>query len=345
MNLKSITILLLAGIILFSCQPAPSSKEMDNNNSNNSEQPATTNNSQANQQSSVSDTNSDNLQPASTPAFDWQGHRGARGLVPENTISSFIKALEYPSITTLELDVVISKDSQVVVSHEPWMSHQICNKPNGRPVSEDEEGLYNIWEMNYSQIKQFDCGSRGNEKFPSQEKVKAYKPLLRDVVYAVDNYCKANGRALPNFNIEIKNREEWIMKKTPVTFVFASILLKEIETLKIQERSCIQSFDRKSLISVKRINPNITTAFLVEAAKGVMTNITTLGYKPEIYSPYYKMVTKNVVDQAHKMGMKVIPWTVNEEASMKALVQMGVDGIITDYPDKIRPVKAILKMD
>ena len=81
MNLKSITILLLAGIILFSCQPAPSSKEMDNNNSNNSEQPATTNNSQANQQSSVSDTNSDNLQPASTPAFDWQGHRGARGLV------------------------------------------------------------------------------------------------------------------------------------------------------------------------------------------------------------------------------------------------------------------------
>lgn len=327
MNLKSIAIVFLAGILFYNCQPESSSKDVGNHHS---QAPKAINKAQPLK------INKD---------FDWQGHRGARGLVSENTISSFIKALEYPSITTLELDVVISKDSQVVVSHEPWMSHQICNKPNGRPVSEDEEERYHIWEMNYSQIKQFDCGSRGNEKFPSQEKVKAYKPLLRDVVYAVDNYCKANGRTLPNFNIEIKNREEWIMKKTPVTFVFASILLKEIETLKIQERSCIQSFDRKSLISVKRINPNITTAFLVEAAKGVMANITSLGYKPEIYSPYYKMVTKNVVDQAHKMGMKVIPWTVNEEASMKALIQMGVDGIITDYPDKIRPVKAILKMD
>jgi glycerophosphoryl diester phosphodiesterase len=344
MNLKSITILLLAGIILFNCQPAQSSKEMENNNSNNSEQPATTNNNQENQQPTVPDTNRDDLQPASTSAFDWQGHRGARGLVPENTISSFIKALEYPSITTLELDVVISKDSQVVVSHEPWMSHHICNKPNGRPVSESEEARYNIWEMNYSQIKQFDCGSRGNEKFPSQEKVKAYKPLLRDVVYAVDNYCKANGRTFPRFNIEIKNREEWYNKKAPVTFVFASVLLKELKALQIEDRTCIQSFDRKSLISVKKINPNITTAFLVEEAKGVMANITSLGYKPEIYSPYYKMVTQNVVEETHKMGMKIIPWTVNEEASMKALIQMGVDGIITDYPDKIRPVKAILKM-
>ena len=284
------------------------------------------------------------VKPIVKKEIDWQGHRGARGLAPENTIPSFLKALEYRGITTLELDVVISKDTQVVVSHEPWMSHHICNKPNGQAVKESEEERFNIYQMNYAQVKQFDCGSRGNERFPGQEKMKVVKPLLSDVVLAVDEYCEKNGRPKPNFNIEIKNRPEWYTKKAPVTYVFARLLLREIDSLGIVDRTCIQSFDDRSLKSVKKINPNITTAYLVEDAKGVLANITNLGYKPEIYSPYYKMVTANVVDEVHKLDMKIIPWTVNEERSMKALIEMGVDGIITDYPNKVQSIKSILKM-
>lgn len=278
-------------------------------------------------------------------AFDWQGHRGARGLVPENTISAFIKALEFPDITTLELDVVISKDSMVVVSHEPWMSHTICSKPNGQPVTESEEKKFNIFEMNYSQIKRFDCGSRGNEKFPAQEKIKAYKPLLNDVVYAVERYCQANGRALPNYNIELKTKPDWYSKFTPPSHPFARLVLEQVDTLGIAERTIIQSFDPLTLNAVKKIKPQIPTAYLVETGTDIMANIRKLGFTPEIYSPYHKSINKPAVEQAHRMNMQVIPWTVNSEYDMKDLVKMGVDGIITDYPDKIRAVKSIAKMD
>src|SRR3989337_2955132 len=101
------------------------------------------------------------------PMFDLQGHRGARGLRPENTIPAFVYAID-SGVTTIELDLVITKDNQIIVSHEPWMSASICLQPDGSQISGSEEKSFNIYKMDYAQIQQFDCGSKGNEKFPEQ---------------------------------------------------------------------------------------------------------------------------------------------------------------------------------
>lgn len=265
--------------------------------------------------------------------IDWQGHRGARGLSPENTIPSFLKALEFP-ITTLELDVVMSKDSQMIVSHEPWMSHHICNTLTKEVITKEEEEQFLIYNMTYEEIKKYDCGSRGNKRFSEQQKIKAYKPSLFDMITEVELFCKKNNRAEPNYNIEIKSRVEWDDIKTPKPERFAQVLLKELDALSIINRTTIQSFDVRSLKAVKLLNDTITTAYLVEQPN-VAKNMASLGYLPEIYSPYYALLNEANIDSIHNIGMKIIPWTINDQETMQRLIKAGVDGIITDYPNLI----------
>jgi len=266
--------------------------------------------------------------------FDWQGHRGARGLLPENSIPAFLKALEFP-LRTLEMDVVISADSQVVVSHEPWMSHEICKHPNGRPVLPAEENALNILEMNYARIQEYDCGSRGNRAFPGQEAQKVKKPLLSEVVKAVQRYCSEHNREPPQYNIEIKSRPQWDDYLTPPPETFARLLLQTLDALAIADRSCVQSFDPRALRAVRARAPHQTTALLVESPKSVDAQIEELGFTPAIYSPYYKLVSARMVEEAHQRQMQIIPWTVNDSSMMARLIELGVDGIITDYPDRI----------
>ena len=113
------------------------------------------------------------------PMFDLQGHRGARGLRPENSIPAFIIALD-SGVTTVELDLAITKDKQIVVSHEPWMSSSICLQPDGSAISEKDQKSFNIYQMDYEEVRQFDCGSKGHDGFPDQVKLPTTKPLLRD---------------------------------------------------------------------------------------------------------------------------------------------------------------------
>lgn len=279
--------------------------------------------------------------PANTPAmnptaaFDWQGHRGARGLSPENTVPSFLKALEFPLVSTLELDVVISKDRQVIVSHEPWMSHEICSHAGGKAVLKSEEETLNIFQLTAAEIAAFDCGRRGHSRFPEQEAMPAAKPTLEEVVKAVAEYCAAHSRSLPQYNIEIKSRPEWDGVKTPAPAVFAGLVVEEVRRLGIAGHTCIQSFDPRSLREVHRLAPDMVTALLVENLRGLEQNVKELGYVPSIYSPYFKLVNAGTVKNAHAKKMRIIPWTVNETADMRALIQLGVDGIITDYPNRI----------
>lgn len=281
----------------------------------------------------------DKMDRATAKSFDWQGHRGARGLLPENTVPSFIKALEYPQVATLELDLAVSQDSLLVVSHEPWMSHHICSHPDGRPVEAAEEDSLLLFGMPYEVIQGYDCGLRGNERFPQQVPMAVYKPLFRDVVRQVDNYCKEKQRPLPRFNIEIKHAPAYDGVKAPAPYTFAQLVAAELKALGIEGRSCVQSFDVRPLQHLHKMSPGQTTALLVENPNGVAVNLEALGYTPEIYSPYYKMVTAGVVEEVHQRGMKLIPWTVNDTVTMKALIQLGVDGIITDYPNLIAEVE------
>lgn len=272
-----------------------------------------------------------------TKVIDWQGHRGARGLLPENAIPGFLKALEF-DITTLELDCVISKDSQVIVSHEPWMSASLCAFPDGEPVEEAQEDSLVIFQMTADEVRRFDCGSRGNNSFENQQPMMVYKPLLSEVFNAVKAYCDTLGRAIPFFNIEIKSNPEWDNVKTPAPRTFAQLLLAVIDNHDLASKTCIQSFDIRALQQVHDLAPEMTTAYLIANTRTVSENLKLLGYTPEIYSPNFRLVTPKMLEEAHGAGMKVIPWTVNDPAAMHSLIVMGVDGIITDYPNLIEEV-------
>lgn len=274
-------------------------------------------------------------------SFDWQGHRGCRGILPENTIPAFLEALKYP-VRTLELDVAISADSQVIVSHEPWMSAAICSFPDGGPVEEAQEDSLLLYNLTYEEIKSFDCGRRGNARFPEQRPTPAYKPSLADVVQSVEAYCRDEGRSLPWYNIEIKSDPDWDGVRTPAPDLFARLVVEQIRALGIGDRTYIQSFDLRPLRAVRQIDSTLVTALLVANAKGVDGNIEELGYTPKIYSPNYSLVTKGVVDRVHELGMTIVPWTVNDTLVMQEMIGLGVDGIITDYPNYIERVEDVL---
>lgn len=271
------------------------------------------------------------------PEFDWQGHRGCRGLLPENTIPAFIKALEY-NVTTLELDLAVSKDSQLIISHDPWMNEDICTTPQGLPVSKSEAKQLKIFGMTYKEVKTYDCGSRGNAKFPDQKPIQVHKPSLREMVEAVQTWTFSRGKPLPQFNIEIKSKPAWDNVYTPTPEVFVELLLKEIKDMGIQKKVCIQSFDVRPLQIIHQLHPELKIALLVENLEGVKANLKKLGFTPAIYSPYYKLMHRRQIRRLHKMGIAVIPWTVNSVKTMKKLRKKGVDGIITDYPNLISEV-------
>jgi len=266
--------------------------------------------------------------------FDWQGHRGARGLLPENSIPAFLLALDHP-VKTLELDVAISKDNQVIISHEPWFSAGISQKPDGTPVTIEEERSLRIYEMTYEEIKTYDCGSRGNEKFPEQKGMLTFKPSLKDMVEAVEAYAEKKGREKPFYNIEIKSEPELDGTFTPPPAEFAALLLEEVTALGIANRTTIQSFDVRPLQILHEQKAPVTLAYLVMNMDGVEDNMKKLGFTPDIYSPYYQLVTKDLVSYLHEQNIKLIPWTVNDQEVMKNLIRLGVDGIITDYPNYI----------
>lgn len=279
-----------------------------------------------------------------TPKFDLQGHRGARGLRPENSIPAFLFALD-SGVTTLELDVVITKDKQVVVSHEPWMSAAICLQPDGTPIEKEEElKEFNIYQMSYEEVREFDCGSLGNERFPEQVKMRVSKPLLRDVIVAVEDHIKSYSQYEVDYNIEIKSSPEGDGKFHPGVTEFSDLVYKLIDEYLPMNRVVIQSFDFRVLQYWHKKYPEVRLAALVENVRPVQTNLANLGFSPTIYSPYYKFLKKTDVDYLHKQKIRVIPWTVNEESEMLSMRGLGVDGIITDYPDRARKYKMTLEL-
>ncbi len=273
----------------------------------------------------------------SKPRFDWQGHRGARGLLPENTIPSFIKALEL-RVNTLEMDVAVSKDGKIIISHEPWMSEHICSKPDGESVTSQEAMTIKVMDLTYEQIKAYDCGSRGNELFPNQVAMAVHKPSLSDVVDEVKKWCFMRALPLPYFNIEIKSAPEGDHIFTPGVEDFVRILTEEIEAVNIKKWTTIQSFDVRPLQLLREKHPEVPLALLIENEESISLNLKTLGFNPDIYSPHYKLLKKRHVKRLHRQGIKVIPWTVNTIDEMQMLIEMGVDGIITDYPNLISEV-------
>ena len=266
-----------------------------------------------------------------TTAFDWQGHRGARGLLPENTIPAFLRALSYPEVTTLELDVVISADNRVIVSHDPFMEPEICQTPEGNRIDE----TVSIRKLTAREIEAYDCGKLPHPRFPEQQNRPATKPTLAAVFAAVDRYCLQQGRPSPRYNIELKYQPDWEPDLVPNRATFVRLVLEDVAAWGNPELVNLQCFDPPTLAEIRRQDERISLAYLDESPGRVKEKMDELGFVPEIYSPWERGLGPEIVAEARGLGMRVIPWTVNEVARMRELVDMGVQGIITDYPNRI----------
>lgn len=258
-----------------------------------------------------------------------QGHRGCRGLMPENSIPAFKKAIEI-GVQTLELDVVVSKDNVVVVSHEPFISRLYCLNPDGEDIPKSDDKRYNLYQMTYDSIKQFDCGSKFFDRFPNQEKIQVYKPSLDEVM-------RMSKSLNPNikFNIELKARPEYDGIYAPKPNVFVKLVLDVIHKNDAFGQSNIQSFDLRILEETKKQAPEMVVAILIDGDENMDEKLNHLSFKPEIISPYFELLTPKNVKDYQKQNFKVIPWTVNEKEDLQRMIDFQVDAIITDYPDRL----------
>lgn len=291
-------------------------------------------------------------------SFDKQAHRGGKSLYPENTIPAMKNALKM-NITTLEMDLAITKDKKVILSHDAFLSPELVTKPDGTYIPKDSGFYYKIYEMPYAKIQTFDVGLKKLDNYPDQKKMKSQKPLFSDVIDACETYARELKRPLPFYNIETKTRpfSDNIFHPEPKEFV--DLMMKVIVEKKIQDRVIIQSFDPRTLEIIHKEYPEIMTALLVEKVddkkraqqrthfssipveqfrlypdhmNGVKGDMKFLSFTPAIYSPEHHLVTSQLVKECHALGMKVIPWTVNTKERLQELKEMGIDGVISDDP-------------
>jgi glycerophosphoryl diester phosphodiesterase len=265
------------------------------------------------------------------PAFNKEGHRGIRGLLPENTIPSMYLAIDH-NVHTLEVDVVISKDKKVVISHDIYFHPDISTTPGGKTLDSKEAQQHQLYTMNYDSIKKYDVGLKPHKDFPQQQKIAAYKPLLGELLDSSDAYARKKGIPVI-YNIEIKANAAWDGIKQPPIEETVDLVMQVVKEKNLVNRCYLQSFDFRPLQILHRKYPEVTTAVLIGGGekRTLDQQLAELGYIPEMYSPSYNLVTEALVEACHKKGMKIIPWTVNTVEEMKKVKALGVDGIITDY--------------
>jgi glycerophosphoryl diester phosphodiesterase len=273
----------------------------------------------------------------SAQSFDLQGNRGARGIMPENTIKGMLRALDLGA-TTISMNTVVTKDKKVILSQEPYFNHEFSLKPNGKPITLNEQKSYNIYQMDYADVQKFDVGSKVHSRFPYQQKYAAYKPLLEETIDSVEAYVKENKLAKPNYSIETKTIPNGDNEFQPEPAEFIELIMEVVNRKKLAKRVTIQSFDVRTLQYLHEHYPKVKTALFIDEKIDFEVNVSELGFRPTVYSPYSVLVGKGLVDRCHESGVKIIPWTVNSAKDMKYLIGLGVDGVVTDYPNLYKKV-------
>lgn len=295
-------------------------------------------------------------------AFDLQGHRGARGLSPENTLAAFSKALAI-GVTTLELDLAMTKDGVLVVSHDSRLNPDHTRGPDGQFLAGPGPAIRTLTraELARYDVGRIRPGSAYAKRFPDQQPVDGERiPVLTDVFELVRQAKAAHVR----FNIETKLSPNDAPGLTPDPETFAAAVASAIRAAGLTDRASVQSFDWRTLAALKQIAPEIARVCLTIESEGQDTlqrgrpgpSLWTAGLDiddhggstprlvaagcGQVWSPYYRNVTAAALAEAKAAGLKVIPWTVNAPAEMARLIEMGVDGLISDYPDRLRKVMA-----
>lgn len=268
------------------------------------------------------------------PTFSYEGHRGARGLYPENSIGAMKTAIDLPKVTTLELDCHITKDKKVVVYHDHYLNPKFVQYTTGQPLTgKDNKGL--IYTYNYADLAQFDIGSKFYEDYPEQQKVPTAIALLADLIDEAEAYTKEKRDTPMFYNIETKSKADKDGEYHPGPQDFSDLVLQVVIDKGIASRTVIQSFDKRTIQYINQVYPQIKTSYLISAnnKKSIAGLVEELGYTPFIISPHYSLVTAKFVNDAHRAGIKIIPWTVNDKKEIDELKSLKVDGIISDYPN------------
>ncbi|MFD1770665.1 glycerophosphodiester phosphodiesterase family protein [Sphingobacterium suaedae] len=268
------------------------------------------------------------------PSFSYEGHRGARGLYPENSIGAMKTAIDLPKVTTLEMDCHITKDKKVVVYHDDSLNPKFVQYHNGKPLTgKDNKGL--IYSYTFEELAAFDIGSKPYSDFPNQQKVKTSIDLLSDLIQQSEEYAQEKRQTPMFYNIETKSSPAKDNMYHPGPEEFSDLVLQVVVDKGIASRTVIQSFDKRTIQYINKMYPQIKTSYLIDAknTKSIDELLAELGFKPFIISPNFKLVSADFLAQAKKHGIKVIPWTVNEKDEMQRLISLGVDGIISDYPN------------
>ena len=301
------------------------------------------------------------LVAAPSLAFDLEGHRGTRGLAPENTLAAFRRALEI-GVTTIETDMAVTKDDVVVISHNQSLNPDLVRDTDGHWLASPGPP---IRSLTLAELRRYDIGrinpmSQYARQFPEQKAVDGERfPKLSELF----DLTKASGKAV-RFNIETKITPT-SGSNTPDPPTFASLVIAAVRAAGVSDRVTVQSFDWRTLIEVKRIAPEIETSCLTIQTQ----NDDTMQQAPDggpspwhaglalrdhggsvpalvkaagcgTWSMFWRNLSPKELADAHALGLKVLPWTVNERGDMRSLIDLGVDGIITDYPDRLRSVMA-----
>jgi glycerophosphoryl diester phosphodiesterase len=260
--------------------------------------------------------------------MDVQGHRGARGHLPENTLPSFSLGLEL-GVSTLELDTGITRDGVVVIHHDRRLNPDVARGPDGKWVTAPGP---TIFSLGFSELQRYDVGrirpgSEYAQRFPTQKPLDGTRvPRLSDLF----ELTKAN-RSI-RFNIETKlvatHPDETVGPEA-----FARALIAELRKAGVERRATIQSFDYRTLKVVEREAPEIETVYLSEAKDSNPDQLQAAGAK--IWSPDFRALTREKVDHARRLGLRIVAWTVNEPADIARMIDWGLDGVISDYPDRV----------
>ncbi len=264
----------------------------------------------------------------SAQSFEKFAHRGGSALMPENTIIAMQNALDFG--TSLEMDLYLSKDGKVFVYHDDKISSKFASNPDGSPVTPEQAAKKKIVDFTYEELKQYDLGSRPHPDFPRRKQVKAGIPLLNTLVDSVESYARRGGLSAPSYSMEIKVPNARLSPTYKSDLVDAVIAI--LSEKKITDRVIIQSFDIEALEYLHKTYPNMRTAYLV--GKGNYPELLKmLSFKPTAYSPPYTSVTPEMIRYCHENNMQVVTWTVNNRQEIERLIKMGVDVVMSDYPD------------
>jgi len=261
-------------------------------------------------------------------AFDLQGHRGARGHAPENTLPGFERALAF-GVTTFELDVGVSRDGVVVIHHDRRLNPDLARAPDGRWVNVPTPL---IRELDFDELQRYDVGrirpdSEYASRFPQQQPIDGARiPGLSELL---ERYRTGSVR----FNIELKLLAD-AADETLAPEPFARAVAAVVRKAGMEPRCTLQSFDWRAVKVVEREAPRIATAYLTEREDSDPRKVGAAGART--WSPDFRALTPETCTVARGLGLRVIPWTVNEPADILRMLELGVDGIISDYPDRVK---------